>query len=94
LTSPKSPLKNLVAYIKEELSQCELTAMARDEASRLILEAFHGPFDKSADALYREAMAAYIHDRVYFETLVDISQLALAEAWLAALKRDGRRKGE
>jgi hypothetical protein len=39
-------------------------------------------------------MAAYIHDRVYFETLVDIPQLALAEAWLAALKRDGRRKME
>jgi hypothetical protein len=39
-------------------------------------------------------MTAYIHDRVYFETLVDVPQLALAEAWLAALKRDGRRKVE
>ncbi len=94
LTSPQSPLKNLVVFIKDELQQYDLATMEQDEAFRLILETFHGPFDAKGASPYREAMAAYIHDRVYFETLVDVPQLALAEAWLTALKRDGRRKEE
>jgi hypothetical protein len=33
-----------------------------------------------------------MRDRAFFEPLVDIPQLAVAEAWLAALKTDRRRK--
>ncbi|MDR1109604.1 MAG: hypothetical protein LBP92_02625 [Deltaproteobacteria bacterium] len=94
LTSPTSPLKNLAAYLKDELPEYDLKAIKWDQAYRLVLEVFHGPFDDDVNPLYRQAMDAYIHDRVYFEPLVDIRQLALAEAWLAALKRDRRRKGD
>ena len=56
------------------------------------MEIFHGPFPKGLDTFYWEAMDACIHERVFYESLVDVSQLALAEAWLAALQIDRRRK--
>jgi len=91
LVNPQSPLKNLVEYITSHFRGYDRTTSNKDDWE-IVLEIFHGPFPKGLDTLYREAMDAYIHERVFYETLVDVSQLALAEAWLTALQTDRRRK--
>jgi hypothetical protein len=89
LVTPQSPLQNLVEYILSHFKRCDRGIPSGDED---VLEIFHGPFPQGLEPSYREAMGEYIRDRAFFEPLVDIPQLALAEAWLAALKTDRRRK--
>jgi len=93
LVNPQSPLKNLVEYITSHFRGYDRTTSNKDDWE-IVMEIFHGPFPKGLDTFYREAMEAYIHERVFYESLVDVSQLALAEVWLAALKLDRRRKSD
>jgi hypothetical protein len=83
VTGSDSVLPALVTYMNAGGHTCEPGSL---------LAAFHGPFPKDLDLSYQEAMKIFFQDAVKFPYLFTLDELALAEAWLAALKSDRRKK--
>ena len=83
LTGQESVLPHLVEY---------LAASGHDGRPEGLLHAFHGPFPKGLESTYREAMEIFFQDALKYPYFLTLDELALAEAWLTALKTDRRRK--
>jgi hypothetical protein len=83
LTSPESVLPNLVNHLK---------GVGHDGQPESLLRAFHGPFPKGLESIYREAMEAFFQAALKYPHLFTLDELALAEAWLKVLQTDKRWK--
>jgi len=69
-----------------------LKAVGHDGQPESLLRAFHGPLPKGLKSAYREAMGIFFQEAQQYPYLFTLDELALAEAWLKALRTDRRRK--